>query len=364
MSLSINFTNTNTKENFQMIDASLKKVLKNLGSNEKAQLMQKKAEAIQNMLIILKTNGTTGNKDDDAVLSSIRNRVIKALNIQGGKLFSTTLKNTDNETDIYGTGVFFEKELEMIKLALSSGRITQNKVETVISNISGSQTGGISNIMNQILDQDVYAPLKEVLEKSGIIKQTSTGKAIHYTNKMVKIDVLGAGVNSVLNISKQYNLSAAAQEVFQDIYKYNFSLKTNLKGYASEVGSTDPFRIYVTVLNALGYKEDFIFKSFTRFLTCHINSIKMVGDHPEHQNYGNIVLKKMVGLYELIGYGIDPNDTVDFIILNNRSGELRVYSTAYLLNQLYNKKQSNLSFSSTSNFGFRSVSISTKVKNI
>jgi hypothetical protein len=40
----------------------------------------------------------------------------------------------------------------------------------------------------------------------------------------------------------------------------------------------------------------------------------------------------MVGLYELIGYGIDPKDTVDFIILNNRSGGLRVYSTAYLLN--------------------------------
>jgi hypothetical protein len=55
-----------------------------------------------------------------------------------------------------------------------------------------------------------------------------------------------------------------------------------LKGYASEVGSTDPFRIYTTVLNALGYKEDFIFKSFARFLACHINSVKMVKDHPVH----------------------------------------------------------------------------------
>ena len=349
-SLSVLFTPTDTATNLQMIDSALKRLLQKLGSNQNAVTMQEKAKRIQDLLLILKMGGTTEDPADDAVLQQIRNDVIKALNIKGGKLFST-----NNFSNSYDINAFFKKEISMINNIMFSQSSNIKPID--------NSTVNISNLANEIVDNQ-YAVLKNFLLNSGLINQTSSGAMRRISQRRNRINISGSGGNSVLTINKQYTLTPDLLQVFQDINRYNFTTRTNKQGYYSKLGNGDPYIVYTSILNALGFNQDFIFRSFTRFLACYINAVKGIRDHPQHQKKGSIVLRKMVGLYEITGYGIELGGEIpDFIILNSQSSGIIVYSTAYLINQLYNKTKTNLKFSGN-NFGFSKVSVSTKQSNL
>lgn len=360
-----NITDTNTYSNLAMINQELDNIVKQSSSN--AEAMQEKALRIEKLLKALKNGSSLGNSQDDFIIGKIREKVQYTRGLNGKGLFKTVGESN------YDTGVIFEKELEIVKSAMKTigGRLSKKMVEEALSNVSGSKTGGtkINEMLNAFIENKNYdkettefnEELKKILIQQGILKvDQKTGNIYKYVDKMVKIDVQGSGDDSALTFLKEYKLTDETQMALNDLNRYNFSLKTHESKYASELGNTNPLRLYATVLSALGFSDDFIFKSFNRLIVCNINS-KIISDHQQHQKAYTLTTRKMMSLYELTGYGIDENNQVDFIILNNRKTGIKVYSSAYLLSQIGENK-SQFRFSTTSSNNFGTVSISTRQK--
>ncbi len=116
--------------------------------------------------------------------------------------------------------------------------------------------------------------------------------------------------------------------------KYSFTLK-NYSSVGSmwnaiQLGETDPYKAYYSVLSSLGYSAKNIYDSYFRARNC-FNSIKVNSAHGDHGV--SLHMSHIQNIYELIGMGmyfLDGSDaSAEMLILNNSAGDqIFVRSTA------------------------------------